>query len=121
MDKERIESIKVMENNIEELYNSIMEKPLRILDIFNNFFGEEKVDMQGYPTMEEFKSWINIEPISTYTTNNISGLDREDWERFKMFALTDLPYGKATIMMSSFKYESFITFLSGRYSLAFVL
>ena len=70
MDKERIESIKIMENNIEELYNSIMKKPLRILDIFNNFFGEEKVDMQGYPTMEEFKSWINIEPISTYTTSN---------------------------------------------------
>lgn len=112
MDKERIESIKIMENNIEELYNSIMKKPLRILDIFNNFFGEEKVDMQGYPTMEEFKSWINTEPISTYTTNNISGIDRGDWERFKMFALTDLPYNKAAIMMSSFKYESFITFLS---------
>lgn len=112
MDKERIESIKIMENNIEELYNSIMEKPLRILDIFNNFFGEEKVDMQGYPTMEEFKSWINIEPISTYTTSNISGIDREDWERFKMFSLTDLPCDKATILMSSFKYESFISFLS---------
>lgn len=112
MDKERIESIKIMENNIEELYNSIMEKPLRILDIFNNFFGEEKVDMQGYPTMEEFKSWINIEPISTYTTSNISGIDREDWERFKMFALTDLPCDKATIIMSSFKYESFKSFLS---------
>ena len=112
MDKERIESIKIMENNIEELYNSIMKKPLRILDIFNNFFGEEKVDMQGYPTMEEFKSWINIEPISTYTTSNISGIDREDWERFKMFSLTDLPCDKATILMSSFKYESFITFLS---------
>lgn len=112
MDKERIESIKIMENNIEELYNSIMKKPLRILDIFNNFFGEEKVDMQGYPTMEEFKSWINIEPISTYTTSNISGIDREDWEKFKMFTLTDLPYNKAAIMMSSFKYESFINFLS---------
>lgn len=112
MDKERIESIKIMENNIEELYYSIMEKPLRILDIFNNFFGEEKVDMQGYPTMEEFKSWINIEPISTYTTSNISGIDRGDWERFKMFTLTDLPCDKAAIMMSSFKYESFISFLS---------
>lgn len=112
MDKERIESIKIMENNIEELYNSVMKKPLRILDIFNNFFGEEKVDMQGYPTMEEFKSWINTEPISTYTTNSISGLDREDWERFKMFALTDLPYNKAAVIMINFKYESFISFLS---------
>ena len=112
MDKERIESIKIMENNIEELYNSIMKKPLRILDIFNNFFGEEKVDMQGYPTMEEFKSWINIVPISIYTTSNISGIDREDWERFKMFTLTNLPCDKATIIMSNFKYESFISFLS---------
>lgn len=104
MDKERVESIKIMENNIEELYNSIMEKPLRILDIFNNFFGEKKVDMQGCPTMEEFKSWINTEPISVYTTNNNSGLDREDWERFKMFTLTDLPCNKADIVMSNFEY-----------------
>ena len=92
MDKERIESIKIMENNIEELYNSVMEKPLRILDIFNNFFGEEKVDMQGYPTMEEFKSWINTEPISTYTTNNISGISKISIMQIKIISLMNIFY-----------------------------
>ena len=33
-----------------------MEKPLRILEIFNDFFGEDRVDMQGFPTYSEVAS-----------------------------------------------------------------
>ena len=60
MNKERIKTI---EKQIEELYNTIMEKPLRVLEIFNDFFGEDRVDMQGYWSLDKFKAWINIEPI----------------------------------------------------------
>lgn len=31
-----------------------MEKPKRILEIFSDYFGEDKVDMQGFHTKEEF-------------------------------------------------------------------
>lgn len=31
-----------------------MEKPRRILEIFSDYFGEDKVDMQGFRTKEEF-------------------------------------------------------------------
>lgn len=31
-----------------------MEKPKRILEIFSDYFGEDKVDMQGFRTKEEF-------------------------------------------------------------------
>lgn len=31
-----------------------MEKPRRILEIFSDYFGEDKVDMQGFCTKEEF-------------------------------------------------------------------
>lgn len=31
-----------------------MEKPRRILEIFSDYFGENKVDMQGFRTKEEF-------------------------------------------------------------------
>ena len=63
------ETIKLIEEKIEELYNSLMDKPLRVLGIFNDFFGEDKVDMQGYWSLDKFKSWMNIEPLSTYIPN----------------------------------------------------
>lgn len=86
------ETIKLIEEKIEELYNSLMDKPLRVLGIFNDFFGEDKVDMQGYWSLDKFKSWMNIEPLSTYIPNgNIVSMNKDDWNMYKTWAITDLP------------------------------
>lgn len=86
------ETIKLIEEKIEELYNSLMDKPLRVLGIFNDFFGEDKVDMQGYWSLDKFKSWMNIEPLFTYTpNNNIVSMNSNDWSMYKTRAITDLP------------------------------
>lgn len=86
------ETIKLIEEKIEELYNSLMDKPLRVLGIFNDFFGEDKVDMQGYWSLDKFKSWMNIEPLSTYIPNSdIVGMSSNDWSIYKTQAITDLP------------------------------
>ena len=86
------ETIKLIEEKIEELYNSLMEKPLRVLDIFNDFFGEDKVDMQGYWSLDKFKSWMNMEPLYTYIHDgNTISMDRNDWSMYKTQAITDLP------------------------------
>ena len=86
------ETIKLIEEKIEELYNSLMDKPLRVLGIFNDFFGEDKVDMQGYWSLDKFKSWMNIEPLSTYILDgNIVSMNRDDWSMYKTWAITDLP------------------------------
>ena len=86
------ETIKLIEEKIEELYNSLMDRPLRVLSIFNNFFGEDKVDMQGYWSLDKFKSWMNIEPLSTYIPDgNIVSMNRDDWSMYKTWAITDLP------------------------------
>ena len=86
------ETIKLIEEKIEGLYNSLMDKPLRVLGIFNDFFGEDKVDMQGYWSLDKFKSWINIEPLSTYIPDDdIVSMDRNDWSMYKTRAITDLP------------------------------
>lgn len=83
---------KLIEEKIEELYNSLMEMPLRVLDIFNEFFGEERVDMQEYWSLDKFKSWMNIEPLSTYISNNvIAGMSEEEWNIYKTWSITDLP------------------------------
>lgn len=85
-------TIKLIEDKIEELYNSLMEMPLRVLDIFNEFFGEERVDMQEYWSLDKFKSWMNIEPLSTYISNNvIAGMSEEEWNMYKTWSITDLP------------------------------
>lgn len=86
------ETIKLIEKKIEELYNSLMDKPLRVLGIFNDFFGEDKVDMQGYWSLDKFKSWMNIEPLSTYIPDgNIVSMNMNDWSMYKTWSITDLP------------------------------
>lgn len=86
------ETIKLIEEKIEELYNSLMDKPLRVLGIFNDFFGEDKVDMQGYWSLDKFKSWMNIEPLSTYIPDgNIVSMNVNDWSMYKTWSITDLP------------------------------
>nr|UVM96586.1 MAG: hypothetical protein [Bacteriophage sp.] len=86
------ETIKLIEEKIEELYNSLMDRPLRVLGIFNDFFGEDKVDMQGYWSLDKFKSWMNIEPLSTYIPNgSIVGMSRNDWSMYGAISITDLP------------------------------
>ena len=86
------ETIKLIEEKIEELYNSLMDKPLRVLGIFNDFFGEDKVDMQGYWSLDKFKSWMNITPLSAYIPNgSITGMSKDDWGVYRAFPITELP------------------------------
>lgn len=86
------ETIKLIEEKIEELYNSLMDKPLRVLGIFNDFFGEDKVDMQGYWSLDKFKSWLKIEPLATYIPDgNIVSMNMDDWSMYKTWSITDLP------------------------------
>ena len=66
MDREKETSIIKINESIEKLYFSLVEKPLRVLGIFNDFFGEERVDMQDCYSLDEFKSWMNETPIYNY-------------------------------------------------------
>ena len=50
---------------VEEIYNKVLAKPLTILNIFNEFFGEELVDMQGFKTLEEVKSYFSGDIVAT--------------------------------------------------------
>lgn len=50
-----------MDKDIEQEYLSRMEMPNKVLEIFNDHFGEDRVDMQGFPTVNEFESSINTD------------------------------------------------------------
>lgn len=41
---------------LEEEYNAAMERPRRVYEIFCDYFGEDKVDMQGFRTLEQYIS-----------------------------------------------------------------
>lgn len=45
--------VDIIDQAFDTLYERVMEMPNKVLDIFNNFFGEERVDMQGFPLKEE--------------------------------------------------------------------
>lgn len=92
MDIEKNNQLIAIEDKLEEVYYSLMEKPLRVLGIFNDFFGEERVDMQGYLSLDNFKAWMNIEPISRYVpARSIVGMEVGDWNLYKEWSITDLP------------------------------
>lgn len=57
-----------VEIKIQELYGLIMSKPYEVLEIFNHYYGEDRVDIQSFPTFEEFKRYVNI----SYITNILS-------------------------------------------------
>lgn len=52
-----------VEIKIQELYDLIMSKPYEVLEIFNHYYGEDRVDIQSFPTFEEFKEHISTSDI----------------------------------------------------------
>ena len=68
------------EIQLRQLYDELMERPNEIRRIFEDFFGEDKVDMQGYLTYEEFVEFLNVKPLKSYLTD-ITTLDLEREQR----------------------------------------
>lgn len=63
---------------LQDIYNKIMEKPLKIQEIFNDFYGEDKVDLQGFLSYEEFKEkMLPIKEVLGWDIYNVE----EDSER----------------------------------------
>lgn len=80
----------LIESKIEELYSLIMNKPNQVLAIFNDFFGEDKVDMQEFIGVDKLKSWFDVTPISDYAPRDLLGMSREDYNTYGRKSLTDL-------------------------------
>ena len=80
----------LIESKIGELYSLLMDKPNQVLAIFNDFFGEDKVDMQGFMSVDELKSWLSVTPISAYTSREVLGMSMEDYNTYRSQPLTNL-------------------------------
>lgn len=76
---------------IEGWYDSLMEKPLKVLNIFNEFFGEDRVDMQGYLTLESYTDIICNKKLREYIGDRyVIDVPREFWEDFKDKTLSEI-------------------------------
>ena len=80
----------LIESKIGELYSLLMDKPNQVLAIFNDFFGEDKVDMQGFMSVDELKSWLSVTPISNYASRESLDMSMEDYDTYSSQSLTDL-------------------------------
>ena len=80
----------LIESKIEELYSLLMDKPNQVLAIFNDFFGEDKVDMQGFISADKLKSWLDATPISEYTPRELLSMSKEDYNTYRGQSLTNL-------------------------------
>ena len=80
----------LIESKIEELYSLLMDKPNQVLAIFNDFFGEDKVDMQGFMSVDKLKSWLSVTPISNYASRESLDMSMEDYDTYSSQSLTDL-------------------------------
>ena len=49
----------LLESKVRELYSLLMDKPNQVLAIFNDFFGEDEVDMQGSMDIDGIKIYIS--------------------------------------------------------------
>lgn len=50
--------VDIIDQAFDTLYERVMEMPNKVLDIFNNFFGEERVDMQGFPSRAKLRYYV---------------------------------------------------------------
>lgn len=76
-----------IKKQVYELYDSIMERPNQILQFFQDFFGEGRVDMQGFPSKDEFYGNLSTRMIDSFITreevinstafNNMSNKDKQ--------------------------------------------
>ena len=57
-----------IKKQVHELYDSIMERPNQILQFFQDFFGKERVDMQGFPSKDEFYRNLSTRMIDSFIT-----------------------------------------------------
>ena len=58
-----------MAETLQQTYNNMVARPLQVLEIFNDFFGEDKVDMQGLPSFEQAEEHLRAEDNHWLTRN----------------------------------------------------
>ena len=112
----------LIESKIGELYSLLMDKPNQVLAIFNDFFGEDKVDMQGFMSVDELKSWLSVTPISTYISRESLDMSMEDYDTYSSQSLTDLRGEVLDLVLNQLCSREIVDYIGDtRFSSGFIL
>lgn len=84
-----------MTEELQRIYNQSIEKPLQVLTIFNEFFGEDRVDLQGIPALSDI-------PDNEKYTNRIDSYIRRNTPN--IFILVHFPRVKVTNEYDKYTY-----------------
>lgn len=81
-----------IKKQVHELHDSIMERPNQILQFFQGFFGEGRVDMQGFLTEDELYTYLSVTPLGTFmewsnivNSSAYQNMNREDRDIINLF------------------------------------
>lgn len=66
-------------NKARELYDNLMYFPNKVLGIFNDFFGEQRVDMQGFWSFEEFLRLLSESRLSSFFSSKSAVLSSSEF------------------------------------------
>ena len=66
-------------NKVRELYDNLMYFPNKVLGIFNDFFGEQRVDMQGFWSFEEFLRLLSESRLSSFFSSKSAVLSSSEF------------------------------------------
>ena len=112
----------LIESKIEELYSLLMDKPNQVLAIFNDFFGEDKVDMQGFMSVDKLKSWLSVTPISAYISRESLDMSMEDYDTYSSQSLTDLRGEVLDLVLDQLCSRETVNYIGDiRFNLGFIL
>lgn len=103
------EDVKRFNESVHSLYNAIMDKPLQVLGIFNDFFGVDKVDMQGAWSEDRLRSWLEVEPVTSYLYRGNSNIAFSGWDTYSTKSMMDLSQSEFEWALSLLSYEETIT------------
>ena len=91
----------IIEDRLEEIYSTLMLIPNQVLDIFNNFFGEDRVDMQGFTSLQRFKEWINDAAIGELISRYSDVFNTRSYDEYRTKKLSDLSDEEALLILNN--------------------
>lgn len=107
-----------LSKTLDTFYEKVMEMPNRVLAIFNNFFGEERVDMQGFPSKDVIINNIyslSIENIFCYCSNEPEYILPETIQKKRLMEVNSLSAKATNKIIEAILSPTFIKYCKSRY------
>lgn len=91
-----------------DLYLEFISKPKQVYEIFKDFYGENRVDLQGIMTVESFIEYMINERLSGYASSANPSFSDQEWKDILTKSIKELPYETVEPIIKNIKRTSSI-------------